>query len=206
MISERIRRSRSTWLFALLASLLILALQLGGETSRQLLLYERTAIESGDWYRLLSCHWLHLDWTHAGMNIAGLWLLALIDTLNRGIGTQLCRSLFLCLAVGLLLYALEPQLQWYVGLSGVLHGLFIIVLLDMIHGRRDPLALAVLAVLIGKLAWEHYHGALTQDALSAQVIVSAHSFGALAGLGYSGTGILATRLMTRLGVTASRKH
>ncbi|MGH8458561.1 MAG: rhomboid family intramembrane serine protease, partial [Nevskiales bacterium] len=105
--------------------------------------------------------------------------------------------LTLSLAVGLMLYGAEPDLYWYVGLSGVLHGLFVIVLLRSAFLRRDRLALFVVIVLIGKLAWEHYHGALTQGMLAAPVIVSAHSVGALAGLVYAAVSCLVTRHFAR---------
>jgi rhomboid family GlyGly-CTERM serine protease len=175
MIAERPLHSRRPWLFALLASLVIFGLQLGAVDLRFLLQY-----------------WIHLDWRHACMNAAGLWLLAGVDTDNTSLRMCVLRSMALSLAVGLMLYVGVPALQWYVGLSGVLHGLFTIVLLRLVCLKRDYLALLVLSALIGKLVWEHYHGALTQGVLGAPVIVSAHSYGALAGLVYAMASSFAT--------------
>jgi hypothetical protein len=74
---------------------------------------------------------------------------------------------------------------WDVGFSGVLHGLCVIVVIRMVLTKHDAFALIALVILMGKLVWEHYHGALTQAALEAPVIVSAHSYGALAGFVYA---------------------
>jgi rhomboid family GlyGly-CTERM serine protease len=197
MIAERLCRSRRPWLFALLASLVICVFQFSGESLQSSLRYSRAALESGEWYRLLSGHWVHLDWSHAYMNMAGLWLLAVVDTESPGLRMCILRSLVLSLAVGLMLYAGEPGLYWYVGLSGVLHGLFTIVLLRSAWLQRDRLALFILVVLIGKLIWEHYHGALTQGVLGAPVIVSAHSYGAFAGMVYAVIGCMAAWRHTR---------
>ncbi len=193
MITERGWRSSAGWVFALLGSLLIIGLQMGGQDLRLLMQYDRSGMQAGEWYRLLSAHWVHLDWPHAGLNVAGLWLLALLEIGGTRLQYQVLRCLLLCVAVGGALYVCNPELQWYVGLSGVLHGLFVIALVHLLYRRRDPVALVVLMALIGKLAWEHYHGALAQHLLQAPVIVAAHSYGALAGLIYAVCTELAAR-------------
>jgi rhomboid family GlyGly-CTERM serine protease len=193
MIAEREGRSSTGWVFALLGSLLILGLQAGGQDLRLLLQYDRAGLQMGEWHRLLSGHWVHLDWRHAWLNVTGLWLLVLLEAGRAGMRSQLLRCLLLCLAVSAGLYAFNPELDWYVGLSGVLHGLFVIALTHLLYRQRDPVALVVLMALIGKLAWEHYHGALTQNLLQAPVIVAAHGYGALAGLIYAVCTQLAAR-------------
>jgi rhomboid family GlyGly-CTERM serine protease len=202
MIAERLFRSSATWAFASLASLTILCLQLGGEALREVLQYDRVGLETaGEWYRLLTGHWVHFNWQHAQMNVAGLWLLTVLDTDKTGLRASLLRSLILSLVVGLALHTGHPELRWYVGLSGVLHGLFVIMLVTSAWRQRSGLAMAVLFILIGKLAWEHYHGALTRAALDVPVIVAAHTYGALAGLAYA-----FVMLMTRPRPGSSSNH
>jgi rhomboid family GlyGly-CTERM serine protease len=193
MITERAWRSSAGWVFALLASLLILGLQAGGQELRLLLQYDRAGLQAGEAYRLLSGHWVHLDWHHALLNVTGLWLLALLEAGRASLRSQLLRCLLLCFAVGAALYVFDPELDWYVGLSGVLHGLFVMALVHLLYRQRDPVALVVLMGLIGKLAWEHYHGALTQGLLQTPVIVAAHGYGALAGLVYAVCAEIAAR-------------
>lgn len=184
MISESFLQPGRRWLWPLLASLLILALAASGEPASLALRYDRDAIGTGQWYRLISGHWLHLGWLHAGMNAAAVWLLTAIDTQSSSLRINIQRAVLLSIAVALGLFFLQPDLVWYVGFSGVLHGLFMIVFVRMAWQRRDAFAIALLVLLLGKLVWEHYYGALTQDTLDAPVIVAAHSYGAIAGLLY----------------------
>jgi rhomboid family GlyGly-CTERM serine protease len=83
-------------------------------------------------------------------------------------------------SAGLLLF--NPQLQWYVGLSGVLHGLFIVgSIYDIKSGRLDA-NLLLLAVCL-KLVWEQVAGPLpgSESTAGGNVIVDAHLYGAVSG-------------------------
>ncbi|MEM9492678.1 MAG: rhombosortase, partial [Myxococcota bacterium] len=86
-------------------------------------------------------------------------------------------------SVDLGFWLLVPGLTWYVGLSGVLHGLLIA---GLICGwRQAPGESGALGVVVAaKLAWEQFGGALPGSALTAggPVIVDAHLFGAAGGL------------------------
>ena len=46
--------------------------------SSQWLEFNRNRIDQGQWWRLLTCHWVHLSLLHAMGNIGGLALLAAI--------------------------------------------------------------------------------------------------------------------------------
>ena len=54
----------------------------------------------------------------------------------------------------------EPQLDWYVGLSGVLHGALAAGAVSWWARESRPFAVALALILIGKLAWEQWRGAL----------------------------------------------
>jgi rhomboid family GlyGly-CTERM serine protease len=196
-ISPMIIAEWRRWLWPFLVTCAVFLLAAAGDAAHALLRYERAAIEDGQWYRLLTGHWLHLGWVHAAKNAAAFWLLAALDHDAPSLRIQALRLLFLSLAVAAGLYLLQPALQWYVGLSGVLHGLFVIVLLRLVWLRRDLFALALMALLVGKLGWEHYHGALAPGAMGVPVIVAAHSYGAAAGLAYTATAAVARRFATR---------
>jgi rhomboid family GlyGly-CTERM serine protease len=79
---------------------------------------------------------------------------------------------------------LEPELEWYVGFSGVLHGLMAAGLVAWLRSTRDPVTWFVTVLFAAKLAWEHYAGALpfTAGSLSLPVVHEAHTYGAVGGL------------------------
>jgi rhomboid family GlyGly-CTERM serine protease len=81
------------------------------------------------------------------------------------------------------LYWWHPEVIWYVGLSGVLHGLFVYGAIREI--RFYPFSGYVLLLLLaGKLFWEYMNGALpgSEEMTGGRVIVEAHLYGAIAGL------------------------
>lgn len=173
---------RRVWpLWALGAAALIASLA-GGDASPALR-YERTGILAGEWWRLASGHLVHLGLSHLLLNLAGLALIGWVfapglrarDWLVALAGSWLAAS------SGFLL--LEPQLRWYVGLSGLLHGLLLgAALLD--RGLPLRLRLIVIAAVIVKLLWEQWAGALplTAEAAGGPVVVDAHLYGGLGGL------------------------
>jgi rhomboid family GlyGly-CTERM serine protease len=175
----------SRWVVPVLLALTILLLALAGDDLRQALRYDRQLILAGEWYRLLTGNFVHLGWSHALLNAAGLLLLALMMPGPLPVRSWLARLLVLSGGVGLGLFFLSPGLQWYVGLSGVLHGLFVLVLIPMATGG-EAVAVMVLALLIGKAAWEHYHGPLQVSlaVLEAPVVTAAHSYGIATAVAY----------------------
>jgi rhomboid family GlyGly-CTERM serine protease len=78
------------------------------------------------------------------------------------------------------LWWLSPAVEWYAGLSGLLHGAWAA---GAVSGaaRREPLALLLLVALLLKLAWEQLHGASLLVA-GFPVVVDAHLYGAMGAL------------------------
>jgi rhomboid family GlyGly-CTERM serine protease len=78
---------------------------------------------------------------------------------------------------------LNPGLIWYVGLSGVLHALFVAGLLGDIR-EHAALGWLVLLGFAGKIIFEQMYGPLPGSERSAggPVVVDAHLYGAIAGL------------------------
>ncbi len=75
------------------------------------------------------------------------------------------------------------DIYFYVGLSGILHGLFLYGALREI--RFFPVSGYVLVVvLLAKLAWEFFYGALpgSEDMAGGRVLTEAHLFGAIGGV------------------------
>ncbi|MFW5452138.1 rhombosortase [Thioalkalivibrio sulfidiphilus] len=163
-----------------------LALALAALLAQALGSLEALRLERGLWleqpWRLITGQFMHLGWTHLAMNLAGLTVIWLI--LARFLTAwQWWLTVLVCGAgVNLGLLAFSPSIHWYVGLSGILHGLLAAGALAGL--KRQPTLALLLLGLIAKLAWEQFTG---QDPGTAQliggaVIVDAHVYGAAAGV------------------------
>jgi rhomboid family GlyGly-CTERM serine protease len=167
-----------------LAGVMVL-LALGGAAVADALAYGRDALAAGQWWRALSGHFVHLGAVHATLNLAGLAALLLLCPERPRAREWLRRIVVLALTVSMLLYLAAPDVDRYVGFSGVLHGLFVLGLVPMARSR-DRIALAVLLLLAIKLTWEHVAGPSAQEArlIGGGVVTVAHLFGTLAALVY----------------------
>ena len=161
---------------------LLLAVLIAGFDGDGFWRYERAAISSGEAWRLAGGHFAHLSTPHLAMNAAGLilvWLLVGHSATGWQWALVLCASI---IGIDIAFWVLEPQLEWYVGLSGVLHGLLVFgLLLDWRSGKLENTLL--LAAIIGKLGYEQLVGPLPGSAETAQgpVVVNAHLYGAITG-------------------------
>ncbi|RMH22714.1 MAG: rhombosortase [Gammaproteobacteria bacterium] len=153
------------------------------EPAQTLLRYDRAAIANGEIWRLLTGNLAHLNWPHLWLNLAGLlliWLLTqhLFSTRQWGLA-----FLFTSLGVSSGLYIFDSELLWYVGLSGILHGLLVAPLTFNI--RNNCLAdHALLAIVLLKVIWEQFQGPMesSEALIEGQVVTDAHLFGAISGL------------------------
>lgn len=170
------------WAVAGAIAALSLALQLGGTAVRDALMYDRTQIANGELYRLATGHLVHLDWRHLLLNLAGLLLVWLLVGDRYRSAHWLVIAGASAAAIDALFWWSMPELRWYVGLSGVLHGLLIAGAIGLIRERRTE-ALVLLAAVGAKLVYEHLVGPMpgSADAVSGNVITEAHLYGALGG-------------------------
>jgi rhomboid family GlyGly-CTERM serine protease len=168
---------RPVWLLGLLALLLV---ALGGEGAMEALRYERAAVLAGEYWRLVSAHFVHGTTQHLILNLLGLGVIAALFPRNYtfwewiGVGTLSIAAI----GAGFVFY--EPQLDWYVGFSGVLHGALAAGCIAWWATETRLLALTLSLVFAGKLLWEQTHGALPLSGDLA-VVVDAHRYGAIGG-------------------------
>jgi rhomboid family GlyGly-CTERM serine protease len=82
------------------------------------------------------------------------------------------------------LLVLAPDVRWYVGLSGTLHGMLACGAIRAARRTRQPIWWVVLALLAAKVAWEQLRGAhgSLEEIIGARVIVQAHLWGAVSGV------------------------
>jgi len=175
---------------------IVLIAQIGHDTWISLLEYRRNAILEGEVWRALSGHLMHLGWTHTLLNLLGLVLISRIfrpvwpgfSLLWAVLALSILSSIFLLLSA--------PQLLYYVGLSGVLHGLMAQAL---IRDDSFPRGLRVLVLLglIAKVIWEQsgfYDGAAMAGLINGPVAVQAHLAGLVAGFCWTASQVFFTSL------------
>jgi len=178
--SHPITVRQGAWLVGLMVGISVL-LALGGDPVRLALRYERSAVLAGEYWRLLTGHWVHATPAHLLLNVAGLGLVVVLLARDYSLRQWLVILVASMAAIDAGFVFFQPQLDWYVGLSGVLHGGLAAGAVAWWRHERWPLALALSVILGGKLAWEQWQGALPL-AGDLPVIVAAHLYGALGGL------------------------
>ena len=176
MLSEK---SGLLWVITLsLASLLLFFIVPNHQIS-----FDRTLIAQGEGWRIITGNVAHTNLWHLLLNLSGLWVLySLFREYLTGFRLPLL-LLLLGSAVGLGIRWWCPQTQWYMGLSGALHGLFVWGALQDIRYRRYSGWLMLAGVAI-KLGVDFYSaGESPVSALiGARVHIESHLIGSGAGL------------------------
>jgi rhomboid family GlyGly-CTERM serine protease len=171
--------AQAAWLIGLTVAALVL-LSLGGESWREALRYERVAVLRGEYWRLLTGHLIHGTTQHLLLNVLGLGVIAALFPREFSVRGWLFIALASMSVIDLGFVLWEPQLEWYVGLSGVLHGLLAAGAIGWWRHESKGFAAVLSVVLVGKLAWEQWRGALPLSG-DMPVIVDAHLYGAIGG-------------------------
>lgn len=169
---------------ALALALLLLQALAPGES----LEYQRRALVDQPW-RALTAHLVHVNWPHALINAAALWVVARLYAPDLDTWRQFLALLVSALAVSAALAGLYPVIEWYRGLSGALHGLFFAGAAKWLLAERPrslPRLWIPAALFAGgwiKVALEQPGGATTPHAdwLGAAVVPQAHLVGAVCG-------------------------
>jgi rhomboid family GlyGly-CTERM serine protease len=162
------------------------------------LVYDRSAIFSGEIWRMFTGHWVHFSMSHLVYDSLSLGIVGWI------IETQKLRNFgWLCLLAPWLisgvLLVVEPQMKWFGGLSALATTAMVYLALCGLHdaGMWRWVCLATLLGLAGKLIYEITTGSmLFVTAMNDQVVVStsSHISGVLIALVfYGGTKIIPGR-------------
>lgn len=176
-------RSEAAFLPVTLVAVLV-AFHLAGPDALEALRYERDAVLAGEAWRLLTGHLVHADAAHLGWNLLGVLIVAFLFARDYTWRQWLLVLVLATVTIDLGFLLLEPQLEWYVGFSGVLHGLMAAGLVAWLRTSRDVITWIVVLLFAAKLAWEHFAGPLpfTAQSLSMPVVHEAHTYGAIGGL------------------------
>jgi len=168
---------------ALLAGCAVLLLGvLTGDSGREALRYDRVALAAGQWWRLLTAHFVHLDFDHAALNTLGLVLMWALFARDYRPLHWLAILVGSIAAIDAGLWLRDSTVAWYVGSSGALHGIMAAGTIAHLR-RRDLDGWILAAFIVVKLAYEQNAGALPFTDSHAGVVVDAHLFGTLGGAG-----------------------
>ncbi|MGF1730556.1 rhombosortase [Photobacterium kasasachensis] len=145
------------------------------------LAWDRSAILDGEVWRILTGNLTHTNWPHMIMNTLALAIITFIYRLHYSARPYSLLILALSAVVGTGIIATD--IQWYAGLSGVLHGLFAWGAVKDIQTKQKGGWLLMLG-LVGKIASEQYFGgsASSEALIGARVAIEAHLLGAIAGV------------------------
>ncbi len=152
------------------------------------LMFDRAAVASGEWWRILTWPFVHVSRYHLLLDAAAFLLLYSSLSINRSIWRLATVG---CCAAGSLLLPLSvaPQIDQLglCGLSGVAHGLAAISALEMLRQpTNSKLGGFLLAGLLLKTGWELFTGsAFLQQLHLGEIgvpIVTSHAGGVLGGL------------------------
>jgi len=145
--------------------------------------FNRSLVEQGNVWLLFSGHIVHLNWSHWLLNMAGLSIVAFFFSGHASFKQWLLVVLVSACVISAGIWWWLTDIRFYVGLSGVLHGLFLYGALREI--RFYPASGYVLVtVLVGKLLWEFFNGPLpgSEDMAGGRVLTEAHLLGAVGGI------------------------
>ena len=173
----------AAWPVPLAITVVVIALGLLGDSGRDWMAFERAAIAAGEYWRLVTGHLVHLGTAHLIYNLIGLWLIwYLVGQELRPLqwGLVLLGSI---IGVSTGLWFFSTEVSWYVGFSGVQHGLLVAGLAASVRHWGIDLWVVAIAVAV-KILYEQFVGPMPGSEASSggAVIVDAHLYGAVAGV------------------------
>lgn len=142
----------------------------------------RSALRDGEAWRFLTGHFVHSNWTHLGLNVAGLVLLQQLFGQELRPVVWGWGYVFVAVCIGICMLAFSRFGSVY-GFSGVLHGLFAFA--ACLALTRDPLLAAGTLLLVGgKVVWEQISGSssFVERLIDMPVATDIHLYGAVSGV------------------------
>jgi rhomboid family GlyGly-CTERM serine protease len=151
------------------------------------LIFDRSAIAGGQWWRLWTGHLVHFGWPHCAVDTAVLLYLGWVVAWPRVAFRRLTFFLIPLLISGMI-YLFDPEVAYYAGLSAFNLGLFVFHVLQSWHrNRTDWLWPAVLLVCVAEIAIESLRGGAGGGLIAfsdptVRIATTAHAAGGVCGV------------------------
>lgn len=160
-----------------------LSITLFSEDATLFLRYERTEILNFEFWRLFTAHIVHSGYEHLFLNLLALIITWLITYRFANRSDWWLTLLLSSFGISLSFLLFMSNLEWYVGLSGVLHSLVVFGSISAILQSRKEFYLLLFFTLL-KLVFEQFYGQVSKDfiGIESPVIVNAHLYGAIMGI------------------------
>lgn len=164
--------------------LFMLLFQLLGEEFAGRLSFMPEHIVDGQWWRVLTGHFVHFTFYHTAMNVFGLVMVVYFIFVERPIWAFYSGLLLICVFTSLGLY-LDGGLHEYRGFSGVFYGVLVYACLLNFRDNRLMMS-AIIAIVLVKIILEQrpgYDVNYLKDQIAVAVAIDAHLWGVVSGIG-----------------------
>ena len=174
------KETRPGWIYVLV---MLAVMAIGQLFDLGDLRYQYDWLATHEYWRLLTAHWVHVNWRHLMLNGLGLLLCMSIASPRWLIRHWVIYNLILAFGISILFWLRNPQLEWYAGYSGVLFGLYLLAAVDL-YPREKIVALLLAAAISIKVILEQTSDLQlnSSEFIGSPVIVDAHLYGLLLGL------------------------
>jgi rhomboid family GlyGly-CTERM serine protease len=173
---ERIRQSPDWRFVAVIIPLMALLQAIGPEYFR----YQLDWISTGEIWRIVTAHWVHVGWLHLLLNGLGLVICVILTKPGWSIRRWLISSLAMAIGISIMLTLYNPEVTDYAGYSGVLYGLYVLAAINLFSSDRLVASLIIAAIVIKVLMEQfNFYDFNTGDIIGAHVVVDAHLYGLL---------------------------
>ncbi|ANJ67398.1 rhombosortase [Halothiobacillus diazotrophicus] len=172
--------STHKWLISLTVAALTIAILFfhGGHWFR----FDRGDIFHGQIWRILTANFTEGNGRQLVVDLAGLMIWTLLAAYLETARTYVILLLGTGLAIGLALLWFDPRIGGYIGLSGILHGLFAASAIRLISRREWLGGLSLLTAVALKIYCEQHLGDLAlARLLDVPTVLAPHLYGAVAG-------------------------
>ncbi|MEM8796456.1 MAG: rhombosortase [Pseudomonadota bacterium] len=174
---------RLPWITLILSAISVaLFADFGGGS--EVFIYDRALIEQGEFWRLVTGHFIHLDLQHLVTNVGALIALGTLYETSRFGGPG--RLAFGCFAlagamISAGLFLGDPATLYYCGLSGILNGLYVLTALALWRESGSRIWLVALGLIVLKVGYESVFPPIFSSNLAWPPHIGAHVTGIITG-------------------------